>query len=352
VQQVNQAPIPLRRLNSDISPAIESVVLRALHKRRERRPQSATEFTNLLTKSTHGVISPVSTDKPLESSPIPEPVQSLPDTDAHAVSDDALASGSQSVASERSSNLGWWLFGAVLLLIVGTGIWWYAKSDRVSPVTNTTTDTVAAQPAPTENSPPQVTPNDTPEPASNPVPPVTSSSLWELVTEHTSGTTDAANALGSPDQKVAVIAPGNQIALAYREGQFFGNGPGADLRLHSPDESVSYDIFVRNDSVSTWRRVDIYRRAFSKGVINHDMGHHGVDQARQVMIKNNGQADLKLDAVTAQYKNRVVRVATAPKPRPRPRPVYVDKKEVEKARKKREKELEKRREEREKRRKR
>jgi serine/threonine-protein kinase len=351
VQQVNQAPIPLRRLNSDISPAIESAVLRALHKRRERRPQSATEFANLLTKSTQGAVSPVRTDQPLESSPIPEPVQSLPDTDSYAVSDVAPASGNQTVASERSSNLGWWLFGAVLLLIIGTGIWWYAKTDKVSPLTNTTTDTVAAQPAAPTDPPPQVTPTSSPEPASNPVPPVTRGSLWELVAEHTSGTIDAENALGSPDQRVAVIAPGNQIALAYRGGQFFGNGPGADLHLHVPAESASYEIFVRNDSVSTWRRIDINRRASSNGVFNHDIGHHGVQQARQVMIKNSDVADLKLDAVTAQYNEKVIRVATAPKVRPRPRPVYVDRKELEKARKKRQKELEKRRKEREERRK-
>jgi hypothetical protein len=33
------------------------------------------------------------------------------------------------------------------------------------------------------------------------------------------------------------------------------------------------------------------------------MGHHGVQQAEQVMIRNDGAADLQIDAITAMYKN-------------------------------------------------
>lgn len=343
VQQVNQAPPPLRRLNADISPAMESLVLRALDKSREKRPQTASEFASLLTKAAHGVISSVGTEKPFESSPISKPVRSLPDSDSYVTTDDAIAPGSLAVASGRSSKLGLWLLAGAFLLLVGVGVWWYARSGGGNPVTNTTSDTDATQPAPTATSTAEVTPAKTPDPAPKPVPPVTSGSLWELITDQTSGATDAANALGTPDQKVAVITPGNQIALVYREGQFFGNGPGADLRLYGPDESVSYNIFVRNDSTSAWRRVDINPRGLTSGVFSHDIGHHGVQQARQVMIKNNGKADLKLDAVAALYKNRVFN-APKPLPKPRPRPVFVDRKELEKARKKREKELEKRRE--------
>ena len=46
VQQVNEQPRPLRDLNADISPAMEAVVLRALEKRRELRPQTASEFAS------------------------------------------------------------------------------------------------------------------------------------------------------------------------------------------------------------------------------------------------------------------------------------------------------------------
>ena len=41
IQHVNQAPPPLRVINISVPPAVESVVLRALSKRREDRPQSA-----------------------------------------------------------------------------------------------------------------------------------------------------------------------------------------------------------------------------------------------------------------------------------------------------------------------
>ena len=48
VQQVTQAPPPLRRINSFVPPAVETVVLHALEKRREARPQTATEFMRLV----------------------------------------------------------------------------------------------------------------------------------------------------------------------------------------------------------------------------------------------------------------------------------------------------------------
>src|SRR5205085_6423060 len=41
VQQVTQLPPPLRSINLTISPAVEAVVLHALEKRREARPQTA-----------------------------------------------------------------------------------------------------------------------------------------------------------------------------------------------------------------------------------------------------------------------------------------------------------------------
>jgi hypothetical protein len=41
------------------------------------------------------------------------------------------------------------------------------------------------------------------------------------------------------------------------------------------------------------------------------MGHHGIRQARQVMIRNIGSADLRIDTVSVIYKDEVnVEVAT------------------------------------------
>jgi hypothetical protein len=105
---------------------------------------------------------------------------------------------------------------------------------------------------------------------------------------------------------MAVISPGGQLALEYREGKFFGDGHGADLRVYGPKQGrVSYLIFVRNDPAVEWERIDINRRGFPRGEAGHDMGHHGIRQARQVMIRNNGNADLRIDAVSVAYKDEV-----------------------------------------------
>jgi hypothetical protein len=46
-----------------------------------------------------------------------------------------------------------------------------------------------------------------------------------------------------------------------------------------------------NDPSLEWERIDINTREYD-----------GVRQARQVMIRNNGNADLRIDAVSVVYK--------------------------------------------------
>jgi eukaryotic-like serine/threonine-protein kinase len=339
VQQVNQAPPPLRRLNPHISREIESVVLRALDKRREQRPQTASEFARWLTAATDGVFSAssIEAEETFEATSTPEPADSLPESSSFALSDGPLAPESAALPPRRSGKLAVGLFGAALLFLGGYLIWRYAGSRGAERIKTTAlqirgaqqTPTVAPIVASTLKIQPAVvgqsTPSNAPERAPDAAPQATRGSLWELITNQTRGANEAENALGLPDQQMAVIAPGSQIALAYREGQFFGNGPGTDLRLHGPDgEIVLYSIYVRNDSAGAWRKVDVNRRGFIKGVSSHDMGHHGVQQARQVMIKNDGQADLKLDAITALYKDKLF---SAPRPRPPRKPLT--KKEAE-----------------------
>jgi hypothetical protein len=208
------------------------------------------------------------------------------------------------------------LFGALLLLAAGVAgvIWWYTKgvgTGQVASISNsgnesaksnqqvaTVGDQSVARDRNTSGK------NSTPTPATGPLP--TSGNLWEIILDQTSGTTNAANALGAVDQQMAVVKPGGQLALAYREGQFFGDGDGADLRVYGPEqERVSYLIFVRDNPDAAWERIDINRKGFQQGVAGHDMGHHGMRQARQIMIKNNGNADLSIDAITAIYKEVV-----------------------------------------------
>ena len=54
VQQVTHAPPPLRRINSFVPPAVEAVVLHALEKRREARPQTATALAQELSAAIQG----------------------------------------------------------------------------------------------------------------------------------------------------------------------------------------------------------------------------------------------------------------------------------------------------------
>jgi hypothetical protein len=49
--------------------------------------------------------------------------------------------------------------------------------------------------------------------------------------------------------------------------------------------------YLRNDPAMEWERIGI-----------NDKGYRGVRQARQVMIKNIGNADLRIDAVSVVYK--------------------------------------------------
>src|SRR5205807_1301688 len=111
-----------------------------------------------------------------------------------------------------------------------------------------------------------------------------SNNSWGLIPDQTTGVADAANVLGPVDRRTAVISPGGQLALEYREGRFFGDGKGADLRVYGPEHGrISYLIFVRNDPAEDWERIDISHKGFPRGGAGHDMGHYGIRQARQVM---------------------------------------------------------------------
>jgi hypothetical protein len=187
------------------------------------------------------------------------------------------------------------VFGALLLLAGGgAGLWWYAQKGANEKVAAASVS-AASNPAAS---------NPTAPPSSEVIP--ADNKLWELIPDQTGGVADAANALGVADQRMAVINPGGQLALEYRGGKFFGDGHGADLHVYGLEQGrVSYLIFVRNDPAEEWTRIDINRKGFPQGEAGHDMGHHGVRQARQVMIRNDGNADLRIDAVSVEYKDEV-----------------------------------------------
>ena len=191
------------------------------------------------------------------------------------------------------------VLGALLLLAGGgAGLWWYAQkgaNEKVAAASG------SAAPAGSSAAPA----SSSAAPASSGVIPA-GNKLWELIPDQTGGVADAANALEVADQRMAVINPGGQLALEYRGGKFFGDGDGADLHVYGLEQGrVSYLIFVRNDPAEEWTRIDINRKGFPQGEAGHDMGHHGIRQARQVMIRNDGNSDLRIDAVSVKYKDEV-----------------------------------------------
>jgi hypothetical protein len=182
-----------------------------------------------------------------------------------------------------------------LLLLAGcvAGLLWYVQkgaNEKVATRSDSAesgqqASTAGGQPAPPERS---ATVSPSTSPAGN--------KPWGLIPDQTSGVADAANALGAADQQMAVIGAGGQLALEYREGKFFGDGYGVDLRVYGPKQGrVSYLIFVRNDPAVKWERIGINRSGFPSGEAGHDMGRYGVRQARQELNKDNGNDDLRND---------------------------------------------------------
>ncbi|MCI0665500.1 MAG: protein kinase [Acidobacteria bacterium] len=287
IQQVNQAPPQLRSVNPNISSAVEAVVLHALAKTPDARPQSAGEMANELISATGGNPGFFKTAGYSGGTTLQ---QSKP----------TLESPNAVPGSRKPAVL---LITLTLLLAsaIGGAYWWYRPPTQPSANTNNATLQNHLQ-ASTVNAIPGIATSKAEGSAIQAL-----KNLWEVITDQTSKTTDAANALdGVIDNQVAVIEPGGQLALNYRNGHYFGDGGGPDVHILGPQqESVSYLVFVRNDPAENWRRIDINRKSFN-GMTCHDMGHHGVRQARQVMIRNIGTTTLSIDATKVSYKDKVV----------------------------------------------
>jgi hypothetical protein len=320
VKHVNDPPPPPRALNPNISPAVESVALRALDKRRDARPQTAGEMARELISAAGsarpGSPRPVMAAAPeviapaTVITPISREVVAPESNGSVATSlDNAPAFGEVFAKTGSSGRLVLLVFGALLLLAGGgAGLWWYAQkgaNEKVAAASDSAgssqrASTVNGQPAPPGRN---ATASPSAAPASSVVIPA-GNKLWELIPDQTGGVADAANALGVADQRMAVINPGGQLALEYRGGKFFGDGRGADLRVYGPEHGrVSYLIFVRKSPAENWERIDINRKGFPRGEAGHDMGHHGIPKARQAMIRNIGNTDLRIDAVSVAYKD-------------------------------------------------
>src|SRR5215510_3554778 len=314
VKHVNDPPPPPRTLNPRISPAVESVALRALEKRRDARPQTAGEMARELIAAAGsaraGLPHPAMVVAPGAATPAPIATPILKEV-VSSESNSSLAPlfGEVSAKMGSSRRLVSAVFGA-LLLLAGGGLWGYlhkggnerAAAANDSAGSDKRASSVSGHPA-TPGRSATVSPSTSPAAAGSPP---GSDKPCGLIPDQTTGVADAPNALGAADRQTAVISPGGQLALEYREGKFFGDGNGADLRVYGPEQGrVSYLIFVRNDPAVEWQRIEINRRGFPRGEAGHDMGHHGIRQARQAMIRNIGKADLRIDAVSVVYKDEV-----------------------------------------------
>jgi serine/threonine protein kinase len=314
VKHVNDPPPPPRTLNPKISRAVESVALRALEKRRDARPQTAGEMARELIAAAGSARA---------GSPHPTKVVALGDVTPAPIATPiweevivyesngslAMLFGKVSTYKGSSRRLVLAVFGT-LLLLAGAGLWGYmhkAGNERAAAANDSAgsdkrASTVSGQPATPDRSA-TISPSTSPAAAGS-LP--GSNKPWRLIPDQTTGVADAPNALGAADRQTVVISPGGQLALEYREGKFFGDGHGADLRVYGPEQGrVSYLIFVRNDPAVKWERIDMNRRGFPRGEAGHDMGHHGIRKARQAMIRNIGKADLRIDAISVIYKDEV-----------------------------------------------
>ncbi|HEU0173382.1 MAG TPA: serine/threonine-protein kinase [Blastocatellia bacterium] len=322
IKHVNDSPPPPRTLNPNISPAVEAVTLRALEKRRDARPQTAGEMARELIAATPGAeldsphstmvaASGVITSEPITTAILEEVATPESNSSMATLLDGVPAFGEMYAKTWSSGKLVLLVFGALLLLAGGgAGLWWYVQKSAIEKVAATRDSAGSSQGASTVSGQPAAPDRGaTASPSAAPAPSMAipaSNKLWELIPDQTTGVADVANALGAADRRLAVISPGGQLALEYREGKFFGDGHGADLRVYGPERGqVSYLIFVRNDPAEDWMRIDINRKGFPHGEVGHDMGHHGIRQARQVMIKNIGNNDLRIDAVSVIYKDGV-----------------------------------------------
>ena len=235
VKHVNDMPPPPRTLNPKISPAVESVTLRALEKRRDARPQTAGEMARELIAAAGSARpgSPHPTKIAAPGAVTPAPIATLILKEVVAsVSNSSLLPlfGEVSTKMGSSRRLVLAVFGA-LLLLAGGGLWGYmhkggnesAAATNDSAGNDKRSSTVSGHPATPDRSA-TVSPSTSPA-AAGLLP--GSNKPWRLILDETSGVADAPNALGAADRQTAVISPGGQLALEYRGGKFFGDGHGS-----------------------------------------------------------------------------------------------------------------------------
>jgi serine/threonine protein kinase len=173
VQHVNAAPAPLRILNVSISPAVEAVVMHALEKRREARPQSAMALAEELAMSVSGTlpiaVAAIAGPPQLSGSGLtptiqmPTPWRSGVVTPGYVHPVAAAPAPAVAPIQSRKRPPTWLMAGAaVLVLAVAVGVtWWLASgtSEAGSTVAAAASSTAAgAAPGPPRAQPEPIAP--------------------------------------------------------------------------------------------------------------------------------------------------------------------------------------------------
>lgn len=203
------------------------------------------------------------------------------------------------------------LIVAVLLLLVvsgGAGYWWVGGARHSTPDERVEAagQTLTAPPGNVESRQAQQPDTSVPSAAAanSPDPEATSGSAdWSIVSAESREVKNPSNALGAPDGRVTVVFPGGTLAMAYAATKYFYNAHGADLQIHGPEgDRTPYTVFARDHADDKWVRFDSNRKGFAGGVAAHDMGHHGIERAREIMIRNDGTINLYIDALTPLHR--------------------------------------------------
>ena len=168
VQHVNTTPAPLRILNVSISPAVEAVVMHALEKRREARPQSAGAFAEELTGAVNGTLSVATasagTGPHVAGSGLMPTIQMSTPWATNAVTPGQVPAVAGSIPQtspvpvRRSSPI--WLLASAAVLLVGVAVgitWWLMSSSSEAGGISTavTAADSSLTPAPSTNSSPR-----------------------------------------------------------------------------------------------------------------------------------------------------------------------------------------------------
>ena len=136
VQHITQPPPPLRLINITVSPAVEAVVLRALEKRREARPQTAGEMAREFVEAIQGAPS----HQAIYTYPVPEhnnasgtagagyfqkEQMATPSTPGQFMTPPSLSSFPATPRASARRNVIPWLIGAVVLMVIvaGATVW-------------------------------------------------------------------------------------------------------------------------------------------------------------------------------------------------------------------------------------